>query len=346
MSLSIPSPPLFRERKRAETVDIGPILIETNSHHARKAQTIYSTRAANGNELMARLESEQVSETLEVNHFDTRFEDGYENVVSGPPALSLAFLHSGAGVMGLEEGPELTVRPGQVVVMHTREWARGYNRIAPRCRFRGTDLQFAPSLLERFGIEHLEPLLSGSDRNTCRRTNVLAAMDTTSRLTTLEQDIRCCSLTGPSRRLFLESRALEALSLVLDAGQPVRALAGRERRKIEAAAALMSEAPEEAWTISRLANAVAMSETQLKRGFRAQLKTTVHGYLENARLEAAQALLGRGASVTEVALAVGYASPSHFAAVFRSRFRQTPSAWAREHSCAGAPESVAIDSML
>lgn len=286
---------------------------------------------------MARLESERVSETLEVNHFDTSFEDGYENVVSGPPALSLAFLRSGAGVMGLEEGPELTVRPGQVVVMHTRAWARGYNRIAPRCRFRGMDLQFAPSLLERFGIESLELLLSGSDRKTCRRTNVLAAIDTTSRLAVLERDIRCCRLTGPSRRLFLESRALEALSLVLDAGQPAPALAGRERRKIEAAAAMISGAPAEAWSIRRLSKAVAMSETQLKRGFRAQLKTTVHAYLENARLETAQALLGGGASVTKVALAVGYASPSHFAAVFRRRFRQTPSAWAREHSGAGAP---------
>ena len=65
-------------------------------------------------------------------------------------------------------------------------------------------------------------------------------------------------------------------------------------------------------------------------GFRALVGRTVHAYLEDTRLGAAAHLLAGGAtSVTEAALAAGYANPSDFAELFRRRHGVSPARWLR-----------------
>jgi AraC-like DNA-binding protein len=65
-------------------------------------------------------------------------------------------------------------------------------------------------------------------------------------------------------------------------------------------------------------------------GFRILVGRTVHAYLEDTRLGAAALLLAGGVtSVTEAALAAGYANPSHFAKLFRRRHGVPPARWLR-----------------
>ena len=70
----------------------------------------------------------------------------------------------------------------------------------------------------------------------------------------------------------------------------------------------------------------ADNEAKLKQGFRSLYGTSVYGYLRDQRMETAWRLLAqRELSVSEVALRVGYANPSKFAAAFRKRFGFAPS---------------------
>ncbi|MBS7810300.1 helix-turn-helix transcriptional regulator [Roseococcus pinisoli] len=79
-----------------------------------------------------------------------------------------------------------------------------------------------------------------------------------------------------------------------------------------------------------LARQVGLNEKKLKAGFRTQFGTSVIGFLQDVRLRAAHRLLLEGrSSVTEVAMAVGYANPSHFALMFRRRYGVSPSALRR-----------------
>lgn len=102
----------------------------------------------------------------------------------------------------------------------------------------------------------------------------------------------------------------------------------RDIRKLDEARTLIVTDVARPWTIAALAREVGLSERRLKSGFREYLGQPVHGFLLRSRLHAAKAMLDRhDRTITEIALAVGYANPSHFAHLFRREFGVTPSAY-------------------
>lgn len=77
----------------------------------------------------------------------------------------------------------------------------------------------------------------------------------------------------------------------------------------------------------RIAAAVGISNRQLQRLFQRHLKRTPSQHLMAYRLEQARELLARTPmSITEVALATGFANPSHFAVRYSKTFGISPSA--------------------
>lgn len=96
------------------------------------------------------------------------------------------------------------------------------------------------------------------------------------------------------------------------------ALAMQTRAELESDLAL----PHDARAIARRHN---VSAATLNNYFLGLYGTTIASYLRQRRMEQACALLGQGRPVTTVALAVGYANPSKFAAAFKRVTGQTPS---------------------
>jgi AraC-like DNA-binding protein len=89
--------------------------------------------------------------------------------------------------------------------------------------------------------------------------------------------------------------------------------------------AMISEAPGTDWHAKRAARALGVSEATMRRRL-AETGTSFSGTLIDVRMAAALALLQSSAmSVTQVAFAAGYASPSRFAVRFRERFGLSPS---------------------
>lgn len=80
----------------------------------------------------------------------------------------------------------------------------------------------------------------------------------------------------------------------------------------------------------QLAEAMHLSLRSVFALFR-QLGTTPAGYIQDARLERCKAELAdparRRRSITEIALAHGFADSAHFSRLFKARFGETPSAW-------------------
>jgi AraC-like DNA-binding protein len=80
--------------------------------------------------------------------------------------------------------------------------------------------------------------------------------------------------------------------------------------------------------LATLARVASVSPFHLARAFRAEVGIPPHAYLVERRLDRAAALLGSGdGTVTQVAMAVGFRSPAHFAKRFRRRFGTSPSAF-------------------
>lgn len=89
-----------------------------------------------------------------------------------------------------------------------------------------------------------------------------------------------------------------------------------------------------------LAEEVGMSTRQLERLFRRYLNRSPKRYYMELRLQKARNLLMQtDLSVINVALACGFASPSHFSKCYRSHYNTTPY---RERGSQGAPGAVPV----
>jgi AraC family transcriptional regulator len=84
-------------------------------------------------------------------------------------------------------------------------------------------------------------------------------------------------------------------------------------------------------SLHRLAAVAGLSMTHFKALFRRSMGVPAHAYVVQQRVARARALLTRGdRPITEVALASGFANPSHMARTMRRLLGVTPSALLRE----------------
>jgi AraC-like DNA-binding protein len=152
----------------------------------------------------------------------------------------------------------------------------------------------------------------------------------------LEQ-IASCPYSGPVRRLYLESRALELIALHLDQLSPETPsrdvpgpLRADEKERTDFAKDLLVRDLENTPGLVELARAAGMSHPRLNRCFRRMYGMTVFQYLRNERLNRARKMLEEeGLTVTEASFAVGYNSLSHFSQAYKRRFGRSPGRHAR-----------------
>ncbi len=98
--------------------------------------------------------------------------------------------------------------------------------------------------------------------------------------------------------------------------------------QIGQALVLLHQHPEQAWTLSSLAERVAMSRAAFARRFTGLVGQPMFQYLTAVRMRmAANLLRDYGRSVADIAEAVGYSSDMAFSKVFKDSFSQTPLAW-------------------
>jgi transcriptional regulator GlxA family with amidase domain len=99
-------------------------------------------------------------------------------------------------------------------------------------------------------------------------------------------------------------------------------------RAIRAAIELMEAEAHQPWTISALATRTNVSVRSLQQGFRTNVGTTPMQYLREVRLRRARQDLQDSDpstdTVTSVAFRWGFTNPGRFAAVYASRYSESP----------------------
>jgi AraC-like DNA-binding protein len=106
-----------------------------------------------------------------------------------------------------------------------------------------------------------------------------------------------------------------------DRATPVTAAIARAR-------AMIDDAPAAAPSLADLAAISGLSRFQLVRQFARATGLTPHAYLIQRRLDAARALLARGAALADAAAASGFADQSHMTRLFIRTYGLTPGAYA------------------
>ncbi|MFQ4143118.1 AraC family transcriptional regulator [Chlorogloeopsis sp. ULAP02] len=174
----------------------------------------------------------------------------------------------------------------------------------------------------------LQLLLEGKEG----RRFYLTAGEITSAMQVAWSQFLNCPYQGTMKRLYLESKALELITLQfvqLMENNTEKCLCDGLRAtdidRIHQAKDILIRNLENPPSLIGLARQVGLNDYKLKIGFRYLFGTTVFGYLHQYRMERSQQLLRETQmSVTEVAHTVGYACPTSFSTAFRKKFGVNP----------------------
>jgi AraC-like DNA-binding protein len=271
--------------------------------------------------------------------YDMRVSEQFGGSAYTDPCVSIATFIAATGTGVIEHGdpaqPEVRIPyvSGYTYVSFMRNRTFGRYELPLGSRFFGVEVRASLEFLERLEALHLfekasadHPLHLVSTAGLWIGRFPLARVirETTQRLLDagLEQGD---DLSVEARSLDILTAAIAIMREPLYCGSVRLA---RDIRKLDEARALIMTDVARPWTIAALAREVGLSERRLKTGFREYLGQPVHGFLLRSRLHAAKAMLDkRDRSITEIALAVGYANPSHFAHLFRREFGVKPSTY-------------------
>ena len=136
--------------------------------------------------------------------------------------------------------------------------------------------------------------------------------------------------------ILVEETALRILWRLLSGASTARrpaSVARGARDLSEAARSVLARSFADRLTLHDLARALDTSVFHLCRSFRAGTGTTIHAYLSQLRLRASlEPLLDGTTPITEIALAHGYSSHSHYTSAFREALGLTPSAARRSRA--------------
>lgn len=272
---------------------------------------------------------------------DVRTDEDLIFTPEGPPTFSLSVFLEAAGTFSVEGAAPLDLHDGLAILFACNHITRGENRIPANTHLHFIDIRFELPLLEELGGVALSKLANETMRANSRPEQdiFLIGFNASPELLSVASALLKGKFENDaSRRLFLYSKALEALNLGLhslvrmNGNRQIRPLKPDEKRRLETAITLIDQHYNIDWTIARLAREVGLNEKRLKEAFRLEKGNTVHAYLRSTRIDVAASLLQAGASVTDAAYTVGFENLSHFSKIFRDAKGVLPSLYGRTES--------------
>ncbi|MGG6266577.1 helix-turn-helix transcriptional regulator [Leptolyngbya sp. AN03gr2] len=201
-------------------------------------------------------------------------------------------------------------------------------------------VEMSPEVFINFsGREGIVPIefqpLIGTDQPAYARDGALSPM-----MQGVLRQIVQCPYLGLMKRVYLESKALELVALILEQEQEVQQgkraasqipqgslfrLKAEEVDRIHHARTILLRNLEQPPSLPELARQAGLNEKALKQGFRQVFGKPVFGYLHDYRMNQAEQLLMTGEmKVGEVMQRVGFRDRRYFAETFRKKFGTNP----------------------
>jgi AraC family transcriptional activator of pyochelin receptor len=143
-------------------------------------------------------------------------------------------------------------------------------------------------------------------------------------------EMRACPYAGVIKRIFLEAKVCELLTLQIDqmtAGKTIQSsLKKADVDKLHEVKELLLQNLNDPFSIEQLARMVGLNRTKLQEGFKEVFKNTVFGYLTDQRMERAKDLImnGQYETIAEVSNLIGYKNHQHFTVAFKKKFGYLP----------------------
>ncbi len=147
-------------------------------------------------------------------------------------------------------------------------------------------------------------------------------------------DLYHCAFSGYLKKLYVESKIVELLTLQIDQMVPPdcccrqEKVPGKEVGRLVQVRDAIGENLSYPYTIEELAGIALMNRTKLQSLFKQLFGQTIHEFVLTRRMEAARRLLEKypeEISIAEISERVGYKNYNHFSAAFRKQYGYPPS---------------------
>jgi AraC family transcriptional activator of pyochelin receptor len=281
-------------------------------------------------ETVGRGEMCDLDDGLHVHVMETERQQPSVMQVSGSDLLRVRIASEGCGEYAPSDGAPVSFDgPGAMVIIEPagqppadvmfdgrNRYVHVYAHRSALLRLFGSGARI-PSVLQSF--------LDGS----LQRTVVRRLPLTTALLRCLE-DLQTCTQQDVARRLYIQSKAVEIVCLALEKLEEEDDVESAESslmisRGVVKARDILTERFVSPPSLDDLSHEVGLSRASLCTGFRKILGQSVFDYILELKMQHALVLLNEhGASVTDVAYAVGYTHPASFTVAVQRRFGATP----------------------
>ncbi len=198
-------------------------------------------------------------------------------------------------------------------------------------------LHIAPAFLKefidndfKFLPEELKNFLAGNIKNSF----IYEGTITPDMFIAINQIIDC-NFKGMARKMYLESKALELMTLQisqlfegLSPGQNLSKLSDYETLQIKKIKNILIQRLNKPLSLRELSEIAGMSHTKLNTCFKALYGSTVFEFLRKHRLEFSRYLLNEGKlNITEIVYEAGWSNPSHFSKEFFKHYGINPKSY-------------------
>lgn len=281
---------------------------------------------------------------LERYHFDGLFLSRFEANILEPleqlqqasrPVMELAYVLQGELVVAPKNQAQPLLVEGQETYLAYLPHFQGTFRYLPQTSYRGLRITMTEAFIQKHHLDEHYPMqqFQQTHGKAMVRPQQLKVQEV---LAELLNDHR----EGTLKRLFLEAKVLELLTLQLDQGtenvEP-GAASGHVLKKMYEVRQYIGQHLDEQHTLPQLARLVGINESALKREFKRVFGQTVFEYAQRARMEKARHRLAIGAQpIYEIAEAVGYKNSTHFTTAFKKYTGLTPKAYRKQEAAYSA----------
>lgn len=231
----------------------------------------------------------------------------------------------------LSGGRDIIIQGGNHALMFLPEMKGTLAFIPEQQTKREIGIEFTPDRFAALFDNDLEVLGAfGRKMQRSEPGQLEGSMQTTPLMKTLLHEIVNCELQGIVKKLYIESKLIEVVSLVIDQAtttkEPLVSIQTSDVEKLHYAKQIILDRLNEPCSLLQLSRMSGLNDFKLKKGFKQLFGTTVFGLLFDERMKLGKQLLLSGKhSVTEVAFMVGYKNPTHFTVAFKRKFGILPS---------------------
>ncbi|MCL5991166.1 MAG: AraC family transcriptional regulator [Bacteroidetes bacterium] len=156
-----------------------------------------------------------------------------------------------------------------------------------------------------------------------------------SQMFSIANQILDCMLKGISRRMFLESKALELMSLKINqlqeiySDKPVKVrITDKDIGMVEELVEILKTDLRNPHSLDKLSRIAGVNHTKLNFIFRSVKGQTIFSFLRNIRLEKSKELIETShLNITEISFITGFSNPSHFTREFIKKYKISPKSY-------------------